>query len=123
MCFLFTCIYLTHVLITFSDGNINTITNKVGTIQCERTLTAALVSWTKPVTHCGNFGFNYMLKYTDSNKPGRQMAQIQNFTNNSNIQVPQWNSVVNLSVIAMCFGCQGVGPEQILTCPPSEFIH
>ena len=97
------------------------IPNKVRNIQCIRTLTSAFVSWTKPVTHCENFGFKYVVKYTYSNKPVSQMTVIETSTNKWNIKAPQWNSEVKFSVTAMCIDCKGVGPGQIATCFPSEF--
>ena len=108
-------------MIALQGGKINKIFNKVGRIQCHRTLTSALVSWTKPVTHCENFGFKHVLKYTDSNKRGSQMTVIQKSISEYKIKVSNWNSVVHLLVTSICIGCHGVGPGMTATCSPSKF--
>lgn len=103
------------------------IPNEIERIQCERTATAALVSWTKPITHCDSYGFGYVLVYTTqsvvSGKTNSKMTTIRTSTSRYNITALQLTSLVKLIVTAICIGCLRFGSKQNATCSPREYIQ
>ena len=117
----------THVLKFWSGGKTKKIPNKVERIQCERTPTAALVSWTEPITHCEHYGFGYVLVYAtqsvDSGKTNSKPTTITTSTSRCKITPLELTSLVKMIVTAICIGCMGVGPDQRATCSPRECIQ
>ena len=120
---------ITNILKFWSGGETKNmlIPNEVKRIQCERTATAALVSWTEPITHCESHGFEYVLLYTtqsvDSGKTNSRLTTIRTSTSRYNITALQLTSLVKLIVTAICTGCLRFGSKQNATCSPRECIQ
>ena len=120
---------ITNVLKFWSGGKTKRILipKKVKRIQCERTATAALVSWTEPITHCESYGFEYVLEYAtqlvDSGKTNSKLTTIRTSTSRYNITGLQLTSLVKLIVTAICMGCMRVGSDQKAACSPRECIQ
>ena len=118
-----------NVLKLWSGGGTKNIliSNEVETIWCERTATAALVSWREPITHCVSYGFVYVLAYStqlvDSGKPSSKLITARTSTSRYNITGLQLTSLVKLIVTPICIGCLGVGSKQKATCLPRECIQ